>query len=79
MFWCFTISEPTMKKHLKQSSVCPNEIRDGVPAVVIVDNDDFIKNDTLTGEVKCPQRTNAMYVQKVTPDDEYVDVISILI
>ena len=50
---------------LQLSPLCPLEIVDDVPAVVIVDNDDF-KMDTVTGNAACAHRTNVMYVQPIT-------------
>ena len=41
---------------------CPSELAHGVPAIAIVDNDDF-KMDTLTGAGQKAHRTNVMYVQ----------------
>ena len=45
-----------------ESDVCPQEITNEYPAVVIMDNDDF-KSDTLTGASETNHRTNVMFVQ----------------
>jgi hypothetical protein len=47
---------------VKSSGTCPQEIADGKPAVVIVDNDDF-KVDTMTGNATGAHRPNVMFVQ----------------
>ena len=49
------------KNDLKLSPSSPFQIANEVPAVVIVDNDDF-KIDSLTGNAACAHRTNVMYV-----------------
>jgi len=49
--------------NLQLCSDCPNEIAEGKPGVIIVDNDDF-QNDTLTGG-NTSHRTNVMYVKQV--------------
>ena len=45
-----------------EQPACPQEISDGKPAIVIVDNDDF-KIDTLTGSATVAHRTNVMFLQ----------------
>ena len=45
-----------------ESEICPQEITNEYPAVVIMDNDDF-KTDTLTGASETNHRTNVMFVQ----------------
>jgi len=47
---------------LNASATCPQEIADGKPAIMIVDNDDF-RIDTLTDTAKCAHRTNVMLLQ----------------
>lgn len=47
---------------VEASATCTQEIADGKPAIVIIDNDDF-KIDTLTGNSTGAHRTNVMYVQ----------------
>ena len=44
------------------SAICPQEIANGKPAIVIVDNDDF-KIDTLIRSAKGVHRTNVLYLQ----------------
>ena len=57
---------------VKASETCPQEIADGKPAIVIIDNDDF-KIDTMTGSITGAHRTNVMFVQpqeyEKKPDD----------
>ena len=48
---------------LQLSSSCPYELATGVPAIAILDNDDF-KTDTLTGTATQAHRTNVMYIQR---------------
>lgn len=47
---------------VEASATCPQEIADGKPAIVIIDNDDF-KIDTLTGNSTGAHQTTVMYVQ----------------
>ena len=47
---------------LQLSPFCPFEIANKIPAIVVVDNDDF-KVDSLTGNSSHAHRTNVMYVQ----------------
>jgi hypothetical protein len=47
---------------VEASATCPQEIADGKPAIVIIDNDDF-KIDTMTGNATGAHRTNVMFVQ----------------
>ena len=47
---------------VEASTTCPQEITDGKPAIVIVDNDDF-KVDTMTGNATGAHRTNVMFLQ----------------
>ena len=58
---------------VEASATCPQEIADDIPAIVIVDNDDF-KIDTMTGNATAAHRTNVMFVQPLRyekkPDDE---------
>ncbi len=46
-----------------ENEICPPEITDEHPAVVILDSDDF-KTDTLTGASETNHQTNVMFVQK---------------
>ena len=55
------LHEAWAKHEIEKSQVCPDEIADGYPATVIVDNDDF-KDDDLTGGTTS-HRTNMMFVQ----------------
>lgn len=50
---------------VEASSTCQPEIADGKPAIVIVDNNDF-KIDTLLGNAAVAHRTNVMFLQSVT-------------
>jgi len=50
--------------YVQLCSVCPNEIAEGKPGVIIFDNNDF-QNDILTG-ANTSHRTNVMYVQWVS-------------
>ena len=52
---------------VEASTTCPQEIADGKPAIVIVDNDDF-KIDTATGNAAGAHRTNVMFVQPETDE-----------
>ena len=54
IFWAFN--------GLQLSLFCPFEIANKIPAIVVVDNDDF-KVDSLTGNSSHAHRTNVMYVQ----------------
>ena len=56
-----SLHEAWAKHEIEKSKICPDEIADGYPATVIVDNDDF-KDDDLTGGTTS-HRTNMMYVQ----------------
>ena len=47
---------------VKTSTTCPQEIADGRPAILIVNNDNF-KIDSLTGDATGAHRTNVMFVQ----------------
>lgn len=51
---------------LKHSTECPFELYKGIPALCVVDNDDF-KSDTLTGSGQS-HRTNVMFVQRQLPE-----------
>ena len=61
---------------LQLCSDCPNEIAEGKPGVIIVDNDDF-QNDTLTGG-NTSHRTNVMYVQQVSLKTMVLIVVNVL-
>ena len=47
---------------VQASATCQQEIAEGKPAIVIIDNDDF-KIDTMTGNAKGAHHTNVMFVQ----------------
>ena len=64
MHWLFISARTTAVHDLQLCSDCPDEIAEGKPGVIVVDNDDF-KNDTLTGG-NTSHRTNVMYVQPVS-------------
>jgi hypothetical protein len=49
-------------KDVDASSGCPHAISEDMPAIVVVDNDDF-KFDTMTGNAEGAHRTNVMFVQ----------------
>ena len=53
---------------IKHSSDCPFELASDIPAIAVVDNDDF-KSDTLTGAGQS-HRTNVMFVQPESSNTE---------
>ena len=56
-----------------ESDVCPQEITNEYPAVVIMDNDDF-KSDTLTGASETNHRTNDLFIQNEKPSPQELAV-----
>jgi hypothetical protein len=55
------LHEAWAKYEIEKSKVCPEEIEEGYPATIIVDNDDFKDNDLTGGTTS--HRTNMIFVQ----------------
>ena len=49
-------------RDIEASETCPQKVANNIPAIVVVDNDDF-KIDTTTGNASGAHRTNVMFVQ----------------